>query len=62
MLTHVRRPPLISQNQRLIITYQTQLDANSQNGGDAHATLLWRQSVGSTATPATPTRKTFTGL
>jgi len=49
----------ISQNQRLIINYQTQLDANSQNGAtltNVAGAIQWFD-----ADPSNPTRKTFTG-
>src|SRR5260370_39326483 len=49
----------ISQNQRLIINYQTQLDANSQNGvtlTNVAGATQWFDG------PSTnPTRNTFTG-
>src|SRR5580700_4515689 len=58
-LTMLTAAATISQNQRLIINYQTQLDANSQNG----ATLT--NVAGATqwfdASSTTPTRNTFTG-
>jgi len=50
---------MISQNQRLIINYQTQLDANSQNGAtltNVAGTIRWFDGDGTTTN-----RKTFTG-
>jgi uncharacterized repeat protein (TIGR01451 family) len=58
-LTMLTAAATISQNQRLIINYQTQLDANSQNGvtlTNVAGAIQWFDGP-STA----PTRNTFTG-
>ena len=58
-LTMLTAAATISQNQRLIINYQTQLDANSQNGAtltNVAGAIQWFD-----ANSTTPTRKTFTG-
>ncbi|HKW61016.1 MAG TPA: SdrD B-like domain-containing protein [Candidatus Acidoferrum sp.] len=58
-LTMLTAAATISQNQRLIINYQTQLDANSQNGvtlTNVAGAIQWFDGD-----PTNPTRKTFTG-
>src|SRR5260370_328718 len=58
-LTMLTAAATISQNQRLIINYQTQLDANSQNGAtltNVAGAIQWFDGD-----PSNPTRKTFTG-
>src|SRR5882762_4241803 len=58
-LTMLTAAAMISQNQRLIINYQTQLDANSQNGAtltNVAGTIRWFDGDGTTTN-----RKTFTG-
>jgi uncharacterized repeat protein (TIGR01451 family) len=58
-LTMLTPAATISQNQRLIINYQTQLDANSQNGiqlTNIAGAIQWFDGNGTT-----PNRKTFTG-
>src|SRR5882757_2514491 len=58
-LTMLTAAATISQNQRLIINYQTQLDANSQNGAtltNVAGAIQWFD-----ASSTTPNRNTFTG-
>jgi uncharacterized repeat protein (TIGR01451 family)/fimbrial isopeptide formation D2 family protein len=58
-LTMLTAAATISQNQRLIINYQTQLDANSQNGAtltNVAGAIQWFD-----ASNTTPNRNTFTG-
>jgi uncharacterized repeat protein (TIGR01451 family) len=58
-LTMLTAAATISQNQRLIINYQTQLDANSQNGvalTNVAGAIQWFDGD-----PTNPNRKTFTG-
>jgi uncharacterized repeat protein (TIGR01451 family)/fimbrial isopeptide formation D2 family protein len=58
-LTMLTAAATISQNQRLIINYQTQLDANSQNGAtltNVAGAIQWFDGDSTT-----PNRKTFTG-
>ncbi len=58
-LTMLTAAATISQNQRLIINYQTQLDANSQNGAtltNVAGAIQWFDGD-----PSNPTRNTFTG-
>jgi uncharacterized repeat protein (TIGR01451 family)/fimbrial isopeptide formation D2 family protein len=58
-LTMVTAAATISQNQRLIITYQTQLDASSQNGAtltNVAGAIQWFDG-----SSTTPNRNTFTG-
>jgi uncharacterized repeat protein (TIGR01451 family) len=58
-LTMLTAAATISQNQRLIINYQTQLDANSQNGAtltNVAGAIQWFD-----ASSITPNRNTFTG-
>src|SRR5882672_6546856 len=58
-LTMLTAAATISQNQRLIINYRTQLDANSQNGAtltNVAGAIQWFDGD-----PSNPTRKTFTG-
>jgi len=58
-LTMLTAAATISQNQRLIINYQTQLDANSQNGAtltNVAGAIQWFDG-----NSTTPNRKTFTG-
>jgi uncharacterized repeat protein (TIGR01451 family)/fimbrial isopeptide formation D2 family protein len=58
-LTMLTAAATISQNQRLIIYYQTQLDANSQNGAtltNVAGAIQWFDG-----NSTTPNRKTFTG-
>src|SRR5882762_2800561 len=58
-LTMLTAAAMISQNQRLIINYQTQLDANSQNSAtltNVAGTIQWFDGDGTTTN-----RKTFTG-
>ena len=50
----------IGPNQRLIIRYRTQLDANTQNGVDAHQ-YRWRHPVVQWQTATIPTAKSSTG-
>ena len=57
-LTMLTGAGTISQNQRLIINYQTQLDANSQNGvtlTNAAGAIQWFDGA-----PSIPTRQSFT--
>jgi uncharacterized repeat protein (TIGR01451 family)/fimbrial isopeptide formation D2 family protein len=58
-LTMLTAAATISQNQHLIINYQTQLDANSQNG--TQLTNVAGATQWFDADPSNPTRKTFTG-
>src|SRR4029077_16619515 len=58
-LTMLTAAATISQNQRLIINYQTQLDANSQNGAtltNVAGAIQWFDG-----NSTTPNRKAFTG-
>jgi uncharacterized repeat protein (TIGR01451 family) len=58
-LTMLTAAATISQNQRLIINYQTQLDANSQNGAtltNVAGAIQWFDG-----NSTSPNRKTFTG-
>jgi uncharacterized repeat protein (TIGR01451 family) len=58
-LTMLTAAATISQNQRLIINYQTQLDANSQNGAtltNVAGAIQWFDG-----NSTTPNRNTFTG-
>src|SRR5260370_5361972 len=58
-LTMLTAAATISQNQRLIINYQTQLDANSQNGAtltNVAGAIQWFDGDSTN-----PNRKTFTG-
>jgi uncharacterized repeat protein (TIGR01451 family) len=58
-LTMLTAAATISQNQRLIINYQTQLDANSQNGAtltNVAGAIQWFDG-----SSTTPNRNTFTG-
>jgi uncharacterized repeat protein (TIGR01451 family)/fimbrial isopeptide formation D2 family protein len=58
-LTMLTAAAVISQNQRLIINYQTQLDVNSQNGAtltNVAGAIQWFDGPSTT-----PTRNTFTG-
>src|SRR5215831_14863393 len=58
-LTMLSAAATISQNQRLIINYQTQLDANTQNG--ATLTNIAGATQWFDGSSTTPSRKTFTG-